>query len=209
MSASWGEGSDRAEHLSALADGELAAGEAATVCDLWKRDPEARQAWHAYHLIGDVLRSDDLVSRADHDCRFLLAVRSRLAAEPVVLAPAPLQVAPRAARPRWMVPAAMAASIALVAGTFVVLQPGESAVGASRPVAVAAVPPTSPDSALPSRVADAPSADPQVALAVNGRLVRDGRLDRYLAAHNQFAGTSALGLPSAFLRAATVDVEPR
>jgi sigma-E factor negative regulatory protein RseA len=37
------------------------------------------------------------------------------------------------------------------------------------------------------------------------RLIRDAQLDRYLAAHKQFAGSSALGVPSAFLRGATVD----
>ena len=43
---------------------------------------------------------------------------------------------------------------------------------------------------------------------IDGRLVRDPRLDRYLAAHKQFAGTSALGVPSVFLRGETVDTTP-
>ena len=34
-------------------------------------------------------------------------------------------------------------------------------------------------------------------------------LDRYLAAHKQFAGSSALGVPSAFLRSATVETNGR
>ena len=46
-------------------------------------------------------------------------------------------------------------------------------------------------------------------VAANGRMIRDPRLERYLAAHKQFAGTSALGVPSTFLRSATVDAEPR
>ena len=50
---------------------------------------------------------------------------------------------------------------------------------------------------------------PVQAVAVNGRMIRDPRLERYLAAHKQFAGTSALGVPSTFLRSATVDAEPR
>jgi sigma-E factor negative regulatory protein RseA len=40
-------------------------------------------------------------------------------------------------------------------------------------------------------------------------MIRDPRLERYLVAHKQFAGTSALGVPSAFLRSATVDAESR
>jgi len=40
-------------------------------------------------------------------------------------------------------------------------------------------------------------------------MIRDPRLEHYLAAHKQFAGTSALGVPSTFLRSATVGAEPR
>jgi sigma-E factor negative regulatory protein RseA len=40
-------------------------------------------------------------------------------------------------------------------------------------------------------------------LVADGQLVRDARLQRYLAAHKQFGGSSALGVPSGFLRAAT------
>jgi sigma-E factor negative regulatory protein RseA len=46
-------------------------------------------------------------------------------------------------------------------------------------------------------------------LVADGKLIRDSRLDRYLEAHKQFAGTSALGVPSAFLRSATLDSPAR
>ena len=39
----------------------------------------------------------------------------------------------------------------------------------------------------------------------NGVLIRDARLDQYLAAHKQFGGSSALSVPSGFLRSATYD----
>ncbi len=48
----------------------------------------------------------------------------------------------------------------------------------------------------------APAGDAQL-LVADGQLVRDARLQRYLAAHKQFGGSSALGVPSGFLRAAT------
>ena len=38
--------------------------------------------------------------------------------------------------------------------------------------------------------------------AASDRVVRDSRLDAYLAAHKQFAGSSAPRVPSAFLRSA-------
>jgi sigma-E factor negative regulatory protein RseA len=52
------------------------------------------------------------------------------------------------------------------------------------------------------------AAEPQTFVA-NGQLIRDARLDRYLAAHKQFAGSSALGVPSGFLRNATAEAMGR
>jgi sigma-E factor negative regulatory protein RseA len=40
-------------------------------------------------------------------------------------------------------------------------------------------------------------------------VIRDARLERYLAAHKQFSGSSALGVPSAFLRSSTLDADAR
>ena len=163
--------------LSELMDGELAPGELAGVCAAWQQDDEARACWHAYHLIGDVLRSDNLAAPAVRDELFLQALRSRLALEPVPEAPAPwlaavlpaapadfavLQASPVApARRRagaWlMAPAALAAGFMVVAGVVVVSKL------------------TQPE----------PAAAPQLAQSspAAGALVRDARLDRYLAAH--------------------------
>ena len=59
----------------------------------------------------------------------------------------------------------------------------------------------------PVQVAQRPASaalDTEMAVQVaNGTLIRDARLDRYLAAHQQFSGSSVLGVPSAFLRSAT------
>ena len=57
--------------------------------------------------------------------------------------------------------------------------------------------------ALASSAGVASGFDPQ-ALVANAAVIRDAQLDRYLAAHTQFAGTSALGVPSGFLRNATL-----
>jgi len=87
MSSGFEKGSAAAEQLSALADGEVDAAAAGAACGAWKTDAELRRTWHAWHLIGDVLRSEDLASSAERDQRFLVALRGRLALEPVVLAP--------------------------------------------------------------------------------------------------------------------------
>ena len=58
-------------------------------------------------------------------------------------------------------------------------------------------------------LAGAPVSAPVASVApeqATGTMIRDARLDGYLAAHKQFGGTSALGVPSGFLRNATHDL---
>jgi sigma-E factor negative regulatory protein RseA len=214
MSLGSDNGSAARERLSAMADGELDGAAVGHACAGWRSDVSHRASWHAYHLIGDVMRSDDLASVASRDSAFLVALRARLASEPVVLAPAaavatqPVPAAPRSASRRsawsWMAPAAVAAGFVAVAAVLVVTR-GASPV-AQAPALAQAEPLLQPV-AQGTELVDA-AAEPQV-LVVNGQLIRDARLDRYLAAHKQFAGSSALGVPSAFLRSATADAAAR
>lgn len=74
------------EALSALADGEAQASEVARACAAWKDQADTRATWHAYQMIGDVMRSDDLAHATPGDA-FLKNFRERLAQEPVVLVP--------------------------------------------------------------------------------------------------------------------------
>jgi len=191
-SASW------SERLSALVDGEADAPEAARLASHWREDPQTRARWHGYHLIGDVMRSDELVGR-NGDSQFLAAFRERLAAEPVVLAPSPTTtVRRRGGGLGWRAPAAVAAGFVMVAGALVVLRPAPP-----EGVKFSAAP------AVPTVVAASPAqgiAEPLSAQTpVRGVLVRDARMQQYFAAHQQFGGSTALGLPSAFLRNATYD----
>lgn len=219
-----------AEDLSALIDGELDDSAVADACAAWRDDPAVRSQWHAFHLIGDVLRSEDLSSTRAGDDAFMAKLRSRLAAEPVVLAPsAPAAVAPlveqparrvavggRSSRWGWMAPAAVAAGFVAVAGVLVVTQ-SPSSVGvstasggsvATNPAPLAqSVAAQTPQTALVGAEADALGSAP--ALVANRQMLRDARLDQYLAAHKQFAGSSALGVPSSFLRSATAEVPSR
>lgn len=180
--------------LSSLMDGDLEPGAAGEACAAWRKDADARASWHAYHLIGDVLRSEDLATRPASDEAFLQALRARLADEPVpmalVHAPAAadaagavaLQVAngaplPRPHKLRWrmgrmMAPAAVAAGFVAVAGVMVV----------TRVMA--------PEPAAGPTLAVVPAG----AMAASGMLVRDARLDRYLSAHRSLAnGAAAAG----------------
>jgi sigma-E factor negative regulatory protein RseA len=184
----------RRQQLSSLMDGELPGDEAGSACALWRQDPQARADWHAWHLIGDVLRSDELAARPARDAAFLTALRARLADEPVPLAPQalpaaeatqpPLQAngtlapglvaAPRPRRSRargWlMAPAAMAAGFLAVVGVTLVTR--QSA--------------PDPDTATLAK-ADAAGA------AASAVLVRNPQLDRYLTAHRALASGAMAG----------------
>ena len=215
------------ERLSALTDGVLDAPGVADTCALWRTDSDARATWHAYHVIGDVLRSDDLALGATSDATFMQALRARLATEPTVLAPHPrpsadLSAAAAATAARgsrrwgWLAPSAVAAGFVAVAGVLMVMRMPDNTAGsglaAASPPAVPAAVTAKLTSPMPGASVLAPAAtatsDLQ-ALAVNGQFVRDAQLDRYLAAHKQFAGSSALGVPSGFLRSATIEMAGR
>jgi sigma-E factor negative regulatory protein RseA len=204
------------QELSALADGELDDHASAAACAAWRGDASARRDWHAWHLIGDVLRSEDLASDPHADLRFCAAVSIRLASEAVVLAPAALATSsPGNARMRpgrWMFASAAAAGFVLVAGTFAVLRTADAPTGVPVALAERGVAPASTGTLAPTNAGATSSlgeAAPPVAVVADSRLIRDAQLDRYLVAHKQFAGTSALGVPSVFLRSATVDSASR
>lgn len=92
------------EQLSALMDGELAADDMARQISALKNDGASRQAWVAYHILGDALRKSPQLS-AD----FTDKVARELAVEPTVLAP---QRRARNSVPRFAMP--IAASLAAV-----------------------------------------------------------------------------------------------
>jgi sigma-E factor negative regulatory protein RseA len=173
--------------LSALADGQTDA--TAPGCAAWRDDPQSREAWHVYHLIGDVMRSEDLASDPARDASFLAGVRARLAQEPVVLAPASL---PPTRRAGWWTPAAAVAGIVAVTGVVFLSRTPVSEPGAST-VAVGTV---AGDGIVRAAVGAASSAP---VLLIDGRMVRDAQLDNYLRAHRDMrSGTAAV--PGAGLR---------
>lgn len=159
---------DTCAWLSALADGDAQAADPA--CAAWRDDAEARRTWHAYQLIGDVMRSDDLAAPAARDAAFLAGLRERLAAEPVVLAPAPAR-----RRQHWLLPAAAAAGFVVVAGVLVVARVGQ------------------PGAEPPAGLARATDTAPMV-------VVRDERLDEFLRAHQAARGGVAVAAPGGALR---------
>jgi sigma-E factor negative regulatory protein RseA len=177
--------------LSALADGEAAAVKLG--CDAWRDDEQARRTWHTYHLIGDVLRSEELASEPARDAAFVAAVRLRLADEPVVLAPAALPPARR--RLSWLAPAAVAAGFVVVAGVLVVARIGAPGADSAGPVLASASAP-----AAPLALVDSTAAPVGQRLLINGKMIRDAGLDNYLRAHRDMRTGSAAALPGGAMR---------
>ncbi len=196
------QGHDSRRWLSAAADGDAQAFDQA--CRAWRDEASARATWHAYHLIGDVLRSGELATSPGRDAAFVQALRRKLAAEPVVLAPqarppGTLAAAARRASAAWLLPAAVAAGFVVVAGVLVVSRSSnpagpasaETLAAASSPMAVTRV----SNGGLPP-----PSPSPG-----DSMLLRDARLDEYLRAHQAARGGLAVAAPASALR--RVDAE--
>lgn len=196
--------------LSELADGQADERAAQGACQAWREQPEMRRTWHSYQLIGDVLRSEELARPAAGDLAFLAGVRARLAQEPVVLAPAPLQqpapvpmpVAAVARRQRWLAPAAAAAGFLAVAGVLVVTRLAAPEGSAGQPLQARTAPAVAPSSGL--MLANTGG----VAAAQPGGtgMLRDARLDAYISAHQAARGGGAAAVPGAGLRSVEVVV---
>jgi sigma-E factor negative regulatory protein RseA len=184
-SAAHGEPSDETLRtwLSELADGEADVAGNEGACHAWRERADMRCTWHSYHLIGDVLRSEELARPPVRDADFLAQLRSKLAAEPIVVAPMPPRAPGQAAlsardgsarmrrRQSWLFPAAAAAGFMAVAGVLVL-----------------------------TRVSAPGVAAPDVAV------IRDARLDAYLQAHQSVRGGSAAAVPGVGLRSVDVVV---
>jgi len=190
---------DSNELISALADGQLRGEELARAVDAACTDRQALRTWHAYHVIGDVLRSGELGGVAP-SARFMEKLAARLAQEqverPRPAQPLPVQPAPAAndASFRWKLVAGVASVAAFAAVGWSVLGVPGGASGPAQPQLASAMQPTQAGS-------------PETVLARSGVgvMIRDPKLDELLAAHRQLAGASALQMPAGFLRSATFE----
>jgi sigma-E factor negative regulatory protein RseA len=209
------------EMVSALADGELQGEAFALAVETAVGDEDARATWHAYHLVGDVLRSSELSRCAVKD-GFMNRLQERLQAEPLhglrtslsaavepvsdvrVQVASPVVAVGEAANAsvfRWKLVAGLASLAAVMAVGWHVLGTTGEAAGPR----LASLPP--PSAAVPTLVALPSNAATPVATANEPAMVmiRDPHLDALLAAHKQFGGTSALQGPAGFLRNATFE----
>lgn len=198
------------EQISALADGQLSGEALVQAVRLLAQDEQARANWHAYHLVGDVLRSQELSWGCTKDSAFLSRFRSRLqddgkpslpefaidsiavyaSNERVVGINGDENEAANDPSLRWKWVAGLA-SLALATVLGWGLVGGVSA------------PPS------PSQLAQTPSPVVVVQDESSQVMIRDPRLDPLLQAHQQFGGASALQMPSGFIRNATFERSAR
>lgn len=214
--------SNAQEALSALADGEIGTTALSGLLTDIHANPQDLGTWHAYQVIGDVLRGSGTVVCAQAPGDFLAGVRKRLQVEgvvqPVQAAVARIEPAPSVAANdavfRWKMVAGVASVAAVMAVTWNLIggaPPGAGGVSGPQLASVTAVPaPAAPPAVVP--VASVAPSAPSTEVVVNtgqGAVIRDARLEELLAEHRQHGGMSALQMPTGFIRGATYDPSGR
>ena len=199
--------------ISALADGEADAAECGRGCAAWAdadAGSVARRSWHAYHLIGDVLRSDDLAAHPARDAGLpgaaARAPGRRACGAGAAAAGCPAsQVGARAPRrTAWVMPAALAAGCDGAGdGAGGHAGPG----GRCRLVRRRCWPPR-PAACRGARQARLRRRPCSKHRPQGSRIVRDAQLDRYLRAHRDYGTALPGSLPGGPARSiATVSLE--
>lgn len=196
------------EVVSALADGQLRGDDFVHAVDLLASSAEHRSTWHAYHTVGDVMRTGACQS-IGQDSEFLQRLRVNLAHErlPIEneevlsfglseqLAQLPANAVPASndSSFRWKAWGGVFSVITVSAVAWQMFSSVENPRGLAQ-----VTPATVPSQALAQN-------DPRELMAAEDQatMIRDPRLDALLAAHQQLGGTSAFQNPTGFVRSAT------
>ena len=202
------------EVISAMVDGQLSSEEVDRAMDALESAGGGQATWHCYHLVGDVMRGG-VSNDVRRDAAFLRRLQGALqreastrpAFEPVIakidpVAPALEPLTALTGRPsanearfrwRWVAGVAVMA-VAVSVGWMAA--PGTRQGGLAPVLAQMPVPAPSAgtaSAALVEQVVREPA------------MIRDPKLDQWLAAHQQFGGASALQAPAGFVRNATFE----
>lgn len=224
--------------MSSLADGQLRGAEFARAVSMVSDSGEARATWHAYHVVGDVLRSSELAACAD-DAAFVARLQTRLQRETARIVPDAANLArdlqdaadlaPKLA-PKLVANYAHPASAdginsvkiesanesrfgwKLLAGVASFAAVG--AIGWSMVVGLGSGDGSGEGIALRAppmapQLAQVPVQPPTQLPPQPQVMIRDPHLDALLAAHKQFGGTPALQMSAGFLRNATFESPAR
>ena len=189
--------------ISDLADGQLRDVDFADAMALLEASSSARAAWHGLHVTGDVLRGDATTQVANiaKDVAFLDTFRANLAKEPQ-LKPTAQAGELRLARPtandsvfHWKWVGGLSAAAAAVVFSWNL-------------VGTTATAPNGSEAQLAQKaVKEAVQLSAAATQTAAGVMLRNPQLDALIAAHNQVGGSSALQMPSGFLRSATFNTD--
>jgi len=182
------------DKISALIDGELDAHQSEQQFARLKNDVEARACWDTFHLIGDALRGERIVSG-----NLSGRLRERLAQEPTVLAPPRAKPATRVPAYAWSAAASLSA-VALVGwmafNSPLAPQPDSVTSSVASSVAPSVASSSASSSASPvSLSANAPAVAPVTPAAFTPQLASvpsEGKMNEYLIAHQEFSPSTAI-----------------
>jgi sigma-E factor negative regulatory protein RseA len=181
------------EKISALMDGELDARQSEQQYARLNQDTDARTCWSTYHLIGDVLRGDAIVSKD-----FNAKLRARLEQEPTVLAPQPPRARPAKRITTYALSAAASLSAVALVGWMAFNNPltPDSVSTASSSGPAPAVSPVSTSPTVPvTTTVVADTVEPQLA-----SVPRDDTMNEYLMAHQEFSPSTAIQGVAPYIR---------
>lgn len=172
------------DKISALMDGELDGHQASELWPRLKQDEELFQHWHTFHLIGDALRGDRVLSP-----RFSEELVMRLDREPTVLAPQ------RSAVQRFTAYALSAvaslAAVALVGWVAFVDNPLAPPADLAR---APATPPATSTAPVQAQLASVPN---------------EGKVNDFLIAHQEFSPSTTIQGLAPYIRSVSSNQQGR
>jgi sigma-E factor negative regulatory protein RseA len=194
-------------HISDLADGQLRGAAFADAMALLDANSQARAFWYGLHVAGDALRGEIAANATANtanianDMAFLETFRANLAKEPL-LKPAVKPSAEPIVQSNALTSALPTANDSFFNWKWV---GGLSAAAAAVVFSWNLVATTSnaPNGSGAQFAQSAVQAAPVATSSAAGVMLRSPQLDALIAAHNQAGGSSALQMPSGFLRSAT------
>lgn len=163
------------DKISALMDGELDDRQAHEQLARLKQDQDLVGCWHTFHVIGDALRGEPVLSQG-----FNRRLTDRLYEEPTVLAPQ--RVAVKRMTAYALSAAASVSAVALVGWMAFVSNPFAPQIELAKAPAATAIPPAVTP---PAQLASVPS---------------DGRMNEYLIAHQGFSPSTSIQGVAPYIR---------
>jgi sigma-E factor negative regulatory protein RseA len=174
------------DKISALMDGELDARQSDQQYTRLEQDSDAKACWNTYHLIGDALRGDSIVST-----NLSAKLGARLEQEPTVLAPQRPRMRPVRRTTAYALSAAASLSAVALVGWMAFNNPLAPQADS---VATSVAAPVAPSSVPVATVTPA-SVQPQLASVPS-----DGKMNEYLMAHQEFSPSTAIQGVAPYIR---------